>query len=256
VGTTYNNMANVYERQGKYVDALEYHNKALDIYLQVHGTDHPSVGDTYVGIANVYNSQGKYGDALEYYKKDLVICLQVHGTDHPSVGGTYMNMASTYQGQGKYVDALEYHNKALVMKLQVHGTDHPSVGDSYYNIGILHMDQGDNVQAFDLFERALGIQLPALGADHPLTKNTKNAITWINNNKEAARKLDHCKTTCMAASPRPEHIKTFPNIAAICEYNSDYAGGCWCDQCDKNLLEEAIVHCEVCGTDFCSQCLP
>ena len=99
-------------------------------------------------------------------------------------------------------------------------------------MGNLHADQGDIVQALDLYDRALGIYLPALGADHPDTKITKNAIAWINRVKEAARKLDHCKTTCMAASPRPEHIKTFPNIAAMCEYKSNYAGGCWCDQCD------------------------
>ena len=41
-------MGNVLRRQGKLPEALEVHNKALVIYLKIHGPDHPVVADTKV----------------------------------------------------------------------------------------------------------------------------------------------------------------------------------------------------------------
>ena len=43
-------IANVYYSQGKYAEALEYHNKSLGIKLQVVGPDHPLVADTKVNF--------------------------------------------------------------------------------------------------------------------------------------------------------------------------------------------------------------
>ena len=41
VATTYNNMANVYDNQGKYEEALAMYEKALSISLKKLGDDHP-----------------------------------------------------------------------------------------------------------------------------------------------------------------------------------------------------------------------
>ena len=45
-------MGNVLNSQGKFPEALEVHNKALVIYLKIHGHMHPVVADT----QNKYNS--------------------------------------------------------------------------------------------------------------------------------------------------------------------------------------------------------
>ena len=41
-------IANVYYSQGKYAEALEYHNKSLEIKLRVVGPDHPQVATIYM----------------------------------------------------------------------------------------------------------------------------------------------------------------------------------------------------------------
>ena len=48
---TYNNIAIVYKKQGKYEEALDYYNKALTIKLNKLGEDHPDVASTYNNIA-------------------------------------------------------------------------------------------------------------------------------------------------------------------------------------------------------------
>ena len=43
VATTYNNMASVYDNQGKYDEALAMYEKSLSIKLKKLGDDHPDV---------------------------------------------------------------------------------------------------------------------------------------------------------------------------------------------------------------------
>ena len=82
VADTYNNMANVYNRQGHYERALEYHQKSLDIKIKVVGHDHLSVADSYQNIGIVYHHQGNKVEATEMYTKAYRIFLKVLGPDH------------------------------------------------------------------------------------------------------------------------------------------------------------------------------
>ena len=57
VATSYNNIGNVYDRQGQYERSLEYYQKALEIFIKVSGQDHPAVAASYNNIGVVYDSQ-------------------------------------------------------------------------------------------------------------------------------------------------------------------------------------------------------
>ena len=45
VARSYNNMANVYEAQGKYGEALKLYEQSLAINIKVFGNDHPKVAE-------------------------------------------------------------------------------------------------------------------------------------------------------------------------------------------------------------------
>ena len=85
VAASYNNIANIYDDQGKYEEALEMHTKSLDIKTRMYGVDnHLDVAASYMGLGIVYESLGKYEEALEMYTKSLDIQTRVHGGDnHP-----------------------------------------------------------------------------------------------------------------------------------------------------------------------------
>ena len=83
-------IASLYYSQGKYAEALEYHNKSLEIDLRVVGPDHPHVASTYKSSRVIYRQQAKYPEALEMYAKCLKIEEKVHGLEHPDVASTYM----------------------------------------------------------------------------------------------------------------------------------------------------------------------
>ena len=66
-------IANVYYSQGKYVEALEYHNKSLEIKLRMVGPDHLEPAKTKVNIGLVYNSMREYEKALNTYNEALPV---------------------------------------------------------------------------------------------------------------------------------------------------------------------------------------
>ena len=67
--STYNNMASVYDSQGIYAKALEYYEKALAIWLEALGANHPDVASSYNNMATVYYNQGDYAKALVCMKR-------------------------------------------------------------------------------------------------------------------------------------------------------------------------------------------
>ena len=60
MATSYNNMATVYNSQGRHEEALVQHEKALEIRTRVFGSEHLFVAASYNNIAVVYRQQGRY----------------------------------------------------------------------------------------------------------------------------------------------------------------------------------------------------
>ena len=65
VAASYNNIANIYDDQGKYEEALEYYQKDLEITVRPVGQDHPDVAVSYQNLAAVYQSQGNHVQTKE-----------------------------------------------------------------------------------------------------------------------------------------------------------------------------------------------
>ena len=58
VAASYTNIGIVYNMQGKYVQALQYYQKSLDIKIRVFGSDHPDVAASKYNIASLKETQG------------------------------------------------------------------------------------------------------------------------------------------------------------------------------------------------------
>ena len=80
---SYNNIGNVYYKQGDYAKAIEYYNKDLEISKKVLGENHPDVAITYNSLGNAYYSQSDYAIALEYYQNCYKIRKSTLGEYHP-----------------------------------------------------------------------------------------------------------------------------------------------------------------------------
>ena len=72
-------QAIVYAQQGDFPKALEYYQKALDIYIPSVGEQHLSVAVTFQGMAQTFEKQDNRSDARQYYQRAMEIYRQSHG---------------------------------------------------------------------------------------------------------------------------------------------------------------------------------
>lgn len=66
-----NNMAWLYDKQGRYYESLEWYKRALSGRETALGKDHPDTLITVNNIASVFQNQGRYDEALEWYGRAL-----------------------------------------------------------------------------------------------------------------------------------------------------------------------------------------
>ena len=211
VAMTYNNVAVLYEAQGKYEEALEMHRKSLDIKTRILGGDNGDshafiafIADSWNNIGEVLGHMGKYDEALEMLAKSLETRTRIHGVDsHLDVAASYNNVAIIYRKQGKYEEALEMYRKSLDIRTRILGGDsHPSVADSFNNMATILGHQGKCEEALELHTRSLAIRTRNYGDSHPLVASSFHGIGVV-----YEKKGDRVAATEMFTKAYSIHLK-------------------------------------------------
>ena len=104
MATALNNLAELYRRQGKYVEAEPLYKRALVIREKALGPNHPDVAQSLNNLALVYSKV--YTEAEPLLKRALVIREKALGSEHPDVAGSLYNLAELYENQGRYAEAI------------------------------------------------------------------------------------------------------------------------------------------------------
>ncbi|TRU55085.1 MAG: tetratricopeptide repeat protein [Microcystis aeruginosa Ma_QC_Ch_20071001_S25] len=86
-----NNLAALYESQGRYPEAEPLYLEALDLRKQLLGDNHPHVALSLNNLAALYESQGRYPEAEPLYLEAINIATQVLGENHPHTQTVYQN---------------------------------------------------------------------------------------------------------------------------------------------------------------------
>ena len=85
MATSLNNLAGLYQAQGKHAEAEALYERSLAILEKALGKDHPDVAASLNNLAFLYYSQGKYDEAEPLFKRSLAIAEKALGKDHPHV---------------------------------------------------------------------------------------------------------------------------------------------------------------------------
>ncbi len=192
-----NNLARLYDAQGKYEQAEPLYQRALAIDEQVLGAEHPDTAISLNNLALLYYNQGNYEQAEPLYLRALAIDEQVLGAEHPEVATDLNNLALLYSVEGKYEQAESFYQRALrILELSL-GTQHFDTAISLNNLALLYYQQGKYEQAEPLLMRALSIGEQVLGPDHPsLASSLENYAALLretNRAKEAQAIEDRVK---------------------------------------------------------------
>ena len=100
MGRSLNDLALLYEAQGRYAEAEPLYKRALAIDEKALGPDDPSVGTSLNNLAELYRAQGRYAEAeppqtgTHHRRKDA-------GSRPLDVGRPLNNLALLYHAQGR-----------------------------------------------------------------------------------------------------------------------------------------------------------
>ncbi|MDZ8227763.1 tetratricopeptide repeat protein, partial [Nostoc sp. ChiVER01] len=167
VATSLNNLALLYNSQGRYSEAEPLFIQALALRRQLLGDEHPNVATSLNNLANLYYSQGRYSEAEPLFIQALVLRRQLLGDEHPDVATSLNNLANLYNSQGRYSEAEPLFIQALALRRQLLGDEHPNVAASLNNLALLYYSQGRYSEAEPLFIQALALKRQLLGDEHP-----------------------------------------------------------------------------------------
>ncbi len=186
-----NNLAALYNSQGRYTEAEPLLLEALEMRKQLLGSSHPDFTNSlnhlaYLSVANslnhlayLYNSQGRYAEAEPLLLQALEIDKQLLGSSHPDVAMSLNNLAALYNSQGRYTEAEPLLLEALEMRKQLLGSSHPDVAISLNNLAYLYNSQGRYTEAEFLFLQALDIHKQLLGSSHPGVATSLNNLAGL-----------------------------------------------------------------------------
>ena len=137
LATSLNNLALLYEAQGKYVEAEPLYKRALAIDEKAVGPEHPEVATILDNLASLYDAQGRYAEAEPLHKRALAIAEKALGSEHPDTATSLNNLALLYQDQGKYAEAEPLHERALAIVEKALGPEHPDTATSLNHLAVV-----------------------------------------------------------------------------------------------------------------------
>ncbi len=113
-----NELALLYQAQGKYAQAEPLYKRALAVAEQALGPNHPQVATSLNNLALLYHHQGKYAEAEPLYKRALAIREKVLGPEHPHVAACLENYSVLLRkmNRGKEAEELEARAQAIRAK--------------------------------------------------------------------------------------------------------------------------------------------
>jgi tetratricopeptide (TPR) repeat protein len=125
LATSLNNLAFLYDNQGKYSEAEPLYLDALEMTKRLFTGDHPDVATILNNLASLYHNQGRYSEAEPFYLDALEMTKRLFTGDHPDVATSLNNLAFLYYSQGKYSEAEPLYLDALAMSERTLGANHP-----------------------------------------------------------------------------------------------------------------------------------
>jgi tetratricopeptide (TPR) repeat protein len=224
----YNGLGKVCEMLGRYEEAMEYNQQALDIRMETFGERHADVASSYNNMGNVCDLMGQYEEAMEYHKKALDIRIETLGEGHADVASSYNNIGNICDVLGQYEEAMEYYEKSIDIRIKSLGARHIEVAGSYNNIGNICDMLGQYEEAMKYHKKALDIRIETFGERHVEVSDSytnMGSVCEILGRYQEAMEY-HRKSLAIGLESlgdrHPDVADSYSNIGTICETLGQY----------------------------------
>ena len=174
-GLLLNQIGAYMDERAQYAQAEMFLNKALVIWRQVLGPEHPNVATSLHDLALLYIDQGKYAQAEPLFQQALAIRETLFGSENEDVATSMNDLGVLYYLQGKYAQAEVLWQRGLDIRERVLAADNVLLAESLNNLTVLYHNQARYTEAEQRLRQALAI------AEKTLTlHNTQTAFILDN----------------------------------------------------------------------------
>jgi len=152
VVVAYNNIGDLLDKQGKYLESLSYYEKSLKL---AKSRKIPfSIGIASYNIGHVYNVLGNYPLAIPYLREAMQISVKIKDTE--GVIYNYIDLGQVALKQHKLHLALTYADSALYFN-KSYGNQKLQK-DTYLLLADIYHEKGDNSLAYVSLNKAMSIK--------------------------------------------------------------------------------------------------
>ena len=161
----YNNLGHIYYVNADYDMAKQLYEKALKIWVEIYGEQHPNLAMLYNNMGALYSRLGEYANALHYEQKAIEIGEKAFGESSPNLIAFYVTLGSAHEQMGQYSKALGCYEIALDICSVMNGEEHPTMAVIYNNIGAVFSNVKMYESALKYYQKALAIQKKIYGEE-------------------------------------------------------------------------------------------
>lgn len=169
--------------RAEYAQAERLYRRALEIYENAMGSEHPQTATALNNLAELYRIQRRHKEAEQLCQRALAIREKVLGQEHPHTAQSLNNLALLLSDQEMDADAEALLRRALRIREKVLGKEHPDTANSLNNLAMLLSNQRKYEEAQPLHWRALAIREKSLGPAHPYTANSLSNLAYFLNHQ-------------------------------------------------------------------------
>ena len=179
VASSLNNLASLYQEQGRYEKAEPLYLQALELRKSLLGDRHPDVASSLNNLASLYQEQGRYEKAEPLYLQALELRKLLLGNRHPDVATSLDNLASIYVSQSQYEKAEPLLIQVLELRKSLLGDRHPDIAQSLNNLGVVYLFQERYEKAESFLTQSLELSKSVLVDRHPDIAQSLNTLAML-----------------------------------------------------------------------------
>lgn len=168
--STYVILANSYSSMsidcfgiGRYREALNLGQKALDIRKQYLGTEHPSYATSLSLLAKTHEALGKYHEAINLTNEALQITEKNQGKESSSYATKLNNLSVYYNDLGNHSEAIRLCNMAIQIYEKNNDTDSNDYAIALSNLATINFLMGNNHEALRISRQVLKLKENTVG---------------------------------------------------------------------------------------------
>ncbi|MEM9673563.1 MAG: CHAT domain-containing tetratricopeptide repeat protein [Bacteroidota bacterium] len=172
----YSLLGTIYQQLGRYPEAIEAYQNAIQQVISYHGSDNPdlaryynNLGLLYSDLGLLYSDEEQYQIAIEYYEQGRAIAALDHYPLAPSdLADSYQYLGNAHTRLRDFPRAYLFLEQAWQQKKQFFGDQHPEVARALEGLSRYYQEQGKLDTAIYFQQQVLIIKIPDFTATDPL----------------------------------------------------------------------------------------